>query len=85
MKKLAIITVAIFLLTQCSSKKEDTSNEPESPPTAMELKLNDYKSVRLTADLSVLSEKEKQMIPIPIGTSEVFLVFFSKQFWSNIA
>jgi len=71
MKKLTTAILAVTILAQCSQPKEDTSSLPETPPTAMEMKLNDYKSVRLTADLSVLSENEKQMIPILIEASKI--------------
>jgi len=71
MKKLTTAILALAILAQCSQPKEDTSSTPETTPTAIEMKLDDYKSVRLTADLSVLSENEKQMIPILIEASKI--------------
>ena len=66
---------AIYLLAFASifSCKEDVKQietvEPESNKTIMQSNLDKYVSVKLTADLSVLSENEKEMLPILISAA----------------
>ena len=69
MKKLNLAILIVALLTQCSSKKEEETKS--DTPSAIDQKLDDYKSVRLTADLSGLSDNEKQMIPILIEAGAI--------------
>ena len=69
MKKLNLAFLIVALLVQCSSKKEEeTKNENLS---AIGQKLDDYESVRLTADLSGLTDNERQMIPILIDAGKI--------------
>ena len=62
MKNLMTIPLTILLLFQCS---------PPAETVNLEDKIADYKSVKLTTDLSVLTEKEKQMIPLLIEISKI--------------
>ena len=39
--------------------------------SAMELKVNEFASFKLTTDLSVLTEKEKQMLPLLIEAAQI--------------
>ncbi|WP_115869957.1 dipeptidyl-peptidase 3 family protein [Marinoscillum furvescens] len=58
------------LLTYCTQpQKEQTEEAPTTNP--MEAKLAAYKSVKLTTDLSQLSESEKQMIPKLIEAAKI--------------
>ncbi|WP_299758596.1 Zn-dependent hydrolase [uncultured Pontibacter sp.] len=63
----------------CSSNTtEGTENTTEAVATDdLQQKLDTYTSVRLTADLSSLSENEKKMIPLLIEASDIM----NKLFW----
>ncbi|MEP1096523.1 MAG: Zn-dependent hydrolase [Cyclobacteriaceae bacterium] len=67
MKKLTLIIVVFGLLAKCGTSADETT-DTRSP---LEKKVEDYKTVKLTTDLSVLSEKEKQMIPLLIEASKI--------------
>ncbi len=64
---LTILTLALFL-SQCTTPTKD---EPHKELSEMEKKLSIYKEVKLTTDISQLSESEKQMIPLMIETSKI--------------
>ncbi|MEQ9403446.1 MAG: Zn-dependent hydrolase [Cyclobacteriaceae bacterium] len=68
MKNTLLITTAVALLIGCSSPEQ---NQETSEKSLMEKKVSGYKTVKLTTDLSVLSEKEKQMIPLLIQAGEI--------------
>lgn len=59
------IAIAAVLLSGCRS-------EPESEtPSAIQQKLDKYVTVKLTADLSKLSDNEKKMIPLLIEAAKI--------------
>ncbi len=64
MKNLHINAMAVVMLVGCSMPTESETD-------SVAKKLEDYKTVRLTTDLSVLSEREKQMIPLLIKISKI--------------
>ena len=66
-KLLAGSLLLAFACSQPTPKEEST----EETPSPMEQKLADYKSVRLTTDLSALSESEKAMIPKLIEAAKI--------------
>ena len=68
MKKGLITVFVLSILFACKNdnKEEATKEEKETIETAMQTNLNKYVSVKLTSDLSVLSEKEREMLPILI-------------------
>jgi hypothetical protein len=49
----------------------------------MQKNVNDYASVKLTTDLSKLTEKEKQMIPILIEIAQIMDEIFWEQTWGD--
>lgn len=57
-------------MTFCSQPKEDAENLKSTEPT-MQDKLDNYDKVRLTTDVSQLSDAEKQMIPKLIAASKI--------------
>ena len=58
-----------LFVSQCASpEKKEENTGMESP---MKEKVAIYKNVKLTTDLSQLSDKEKQMIPLMIEASEI--------------
>ena len=68
MKKGLITVLVLSTLFACKkdNKDEVVKEEMETIETAMQTNLNKYVSVKLTSDLSVLSEKELQMLPVLI-------------------
>ncbi|WP_034061708.1 dipeptidyl-peptidase 3 family protein [Lacinutrix jangbogonensis] len=72
MKKIIFILAFAFIFS-CKEDVKQTETieiiEIETPKTIMQTNLDKYVSVKLTADLSVLSEKEKQMLPILINAA----------------
>lgn len=66
MKNLSVISMILVLLLGCNAP-ESTESESET----IEKKVQRYKTVSLTTDLSVLTEKEKQMIPLLIEISKI--------------
>ena len=69
MKKILSIGLIGLLLSQCAApEKKEEKTENISP---MMEKVAIYKNVKLTADLSSLSENEKKMIPLMIEASEI--------------
>ena len=71
MKKLMISIMAVTMLAAvgCKSNKDAEPQEPEL--SEIQQKVNEYAPFTLTTDLSVLSEKEQQLIPIFIQIAEV--------------
>ena len=67
MKKLiTMIVIASVALSACNCPKKETPCAPE-----MQAKVNEYAWVKLTTDLSVLSEKERQMLPLLIEAAKI--------------
>lgn len=70
MKKIASIALAACLFSQCTApEKSDTPEETSLSP--IEEKLAIYKEVKLTTDLSLLSDAEKEMIPLMIEAAKI--------------
>ena len=69
MRKILSLCLIGTLALQCASpeKKEATTEDV----SVMSQKLSQYKNVKLTTDLSQLSDAEKQMIPLMIETSKI--------------
>lgn len=66
MKKVVFL-IAITCLFSCKNEvKQIKTNKTETVKTSMQSNLNKYVSVKLTSDLSVLTAKEKQMLPLLI-------------------
>ena len=67
------LLVGLCLLISCEQKSTtstETTNEENTTPTTKG-GLDKYTSVRLTTDISQLSDKEKQMIPILIEAAKI--------------
>jgi len=67
-KVIYLFAIACFFSCKEEQKKTETA-KPKTPKTTMQTNLDKYVSVKLTSDLSVLSEKEKQMLPILISAA----------------
>ena len=71
MKKTALFltTVALVLMSGCGNKNAEPAATQEK--SDMQKKVEEFAEVTLTTDLSVLSEKERQIIPIFIQIAEI--------------
>ncbi len=69
MKKILSIGFIGLLLSQCTTP--ENTEETATQLTPMQEKVAIYKNVRLTTDISQLSENEKQMIPLMIEASKI--------------
>jgi len=78
----AVIFAALIMVTgACDSKKKPASATKND--TAMQQKLDEFATVKLTTDLSKLSVKEKQMIPILIEVAQLMDDIFWEQTLGN--
>lgn len=68
-KVIYILAFASIFSCKEEQKQTETKTEIETPKTEMQTNLDKYVSVKLTADLSVLTEKEKQMLPILVSAA----------------
>ena len=69
MKKVIYLLVFACIFSCKDEPKQTETVETETAKTKMQTNLDKYVSVELTADLSGLSAKEKQMLPILISAA----------------
>lgn len=69
MKKLVLSIMAFSMLASVGCKNKTVEEEPKVSP--LQEKVDEYAPFTLTTDLSVLSEKEKLLIPIFIQIAEI--------------
>jgi len=65
MKQILLILSLVILVSSCKDEKSAEIYKEETQ-TTMQKNLSKYVNVKLTADLSVLTEKEREMLPILI-------------------
>jgi len=81
-----ILSLALISAVASSCKQKSGSDNSANDTTAMsemQKNVNDYASVKLTTDLSKLTEKEKQMIPILIEIAQIMDEIFWEQTWGD--
>jgi hypothetical protein len=81
-----MLTLALLAAVTCSCKQKPGSNNSANDTIAMsemQKKVNEYAVVKLTTDLSKLTDKEKQMIPILLDVAQIMDDIFWKQTWGN--
>ncbi|RLD85346.1 MAG: Zn-dependent hydrolase [Bacteroidetes bacterium] len=73
MKQLFILTslIALFVFSSCNNQEKENNEQNEESISEMQKKVNEFASFTLTADLSKLSEKEKQMLPILFEVAKI--------------
>ncbi|MCQ2265544.1 MAG: Zn-dependent hydrolase [Bacteroidales bacterium] len=81
MKKtvIAMTTCLVCLAVVCSSCKSKKTSEPVAEKSEMQLKVEEFATFDLTADLSGLTENEKQLVDIFIQISNIMDDLFWKQ------
>jgi hypothetical protein len=76
---LSCFLVLIMILSAC--KQNQTGKQPINDSISM--KLNDFATFRLTADLSKLSENERKMIPLFIEAADIMNEIFWLEAYGN--
>ena len=71
MKKIIALLSVLVIVTSCKEDKKVEVVVPQKEMTKMENNLNKYVSFKLTADVSGLTEKERQMIPLLIKAADI--------------
>lgn len=71
-----------LLISSCNNKKKEEKTAEKIDSTMMN-KVNEFAVVQLKADLSQLSEKEKEMIPIFIEVADIMDELFWMQTYGN--
>ncbi|MBQ0788692.1 MAG: Zn-dependent hydrolase [Oceanihabitans sp.] len=69
MKRLGILLLIPVFVISCKNETKNIEEIVAAKPTEMEQNLNKYVSVKLTADVSVLTENEQKMLPILIDAA----------------
>jgi hypothetical protein len=75
------LLIILFAVTSCNNKpKQDASNGNDSTAVnPMKEKVSQFALIKLSADLSLLSEKERQMIPILLEVAQIMDDLYWKQ------
>jgi hypothetical protein len=75
-KIISLLTVVTFFLSfiGCDSLKKETKEE-----SLIQKKVATYEKVKLSADISLLSEKEKQMLPYLFEAAKIMNTVYWKQ------
>lgn len=80
MKKVLYLTFFGLWVTHCTQKEKTTQTEVVSP---IEMRVNDYKVVKLKTNISQLSSSEKKMIPIMIKVAKIMDELFWYEAYGN--
>jgi len=81
-----MVSLALFAAFTSSCKQKSSDKNTANDTTAMsemQKKVNEYAVVKLTTDLSKLTENEKQMIPILLEVAQIMDDIFWEQTWGN--
>ena len=81
MKKLIYVCLAVALIGFASCQKKETPKEETKSP--MQEKVDEFASVRLTTDLSHLSQNEKELIKTFLEIGQIMDDLFWKQAYGN--
>ncbi|MBN4070240.1 Zn-dependent hydrolase [Olleya sp. AH-315-F22] len=89
MKNIFLILVLSVLSFSCKGDKTSnnlsTDEKGESSQTMMQKNLSKYVTVKLTANLSILTEKEREMLPLLIQAADIMNGLFWYQSYGNKA
>lgn len=70
MKKIALLFTFLIVITSCKNEEKQVEEVKEQEMTAMQKNLSKYVSVKLTSDLSSLSENQIKMLPLLIKAAD---------------
>ena len=83
MKKIIALLSVLVIVTSCKEEQKEDLVTEEKEMTDMEKNLSKYVSFKLTADVSELSEKERQMIPLLIQAADKMNELFWYEAYGN--
>ncbi|MBR9845448.1 MAG: Zn-dependent hydrolase [Algicola sp.] len=83
MKKIIALLSVLVIVTSCKEEKKEDLVTEEKEMTDMEKNLSKYVSFKLTADVSELSENERQMIPLLIQAADKMNELFWYEAYGN--
>ena len=80
-----LLAILVVLAAACSTgdSENDTAAAGDDTATGIQARLAKYTPVRLTTDLSVLSEQERRMIPLLIDAAQEMDAIFWQQAYGN--
>ncbi len=81
-----MLSLALFAAFTSSCKQKPGNSSSTNDTTAMsemQKKVNEYAVVKLTTDMSKLTEKEKQMIPVLLEIAQIMDDIFWEQTWGD--
>jgi hypothetical protein len=81
MKNFYAVLVVVTLFTGCTSTSKKA--EPMQVNNEMKQKAEEFATFRLTTDLSILSEKEKQMLPLLLEVAQIMDEIFWEEAFGN--
>ncbi|MBT8260914.1 MAG: Zn-dependent hydrolase, partial [Bacteroidia bacterium] len=70
MKKILILLLAITFVYSCKTEEKETEKPVEQEQTPMQKNLSKYVTVKLSSDVSKLSENERKMLPLLIEAAD---------------
>ena len=81
MSKIFILILLATAILGCSTnvKKEANKNEKMAANPEIKKKAEEFVSFKLTTDLSILSENEKQMLPILLEAAKLWTIFIGNK------
>lgn len=80
MKKLMVTLMALSLFAAFGCKNKKATNEPKQT-SEIEQKVNEYAEFTLTTDISRLSEKEKQLLPVLVEIADIMDELYWEQYF----
>ena len=83
MRKIFLLTLLTISLISCKNESKETDKIVESELTAMQKNLAKYVDVKLTSDLSVLTENERKMLPVLIEAADKMNDLFWYEAYGN--
>ena len=87
MRPVSRMTVPLLLLVSLACQTGDTESSPgSSPEKSMDIqqRLRNYTTFRLESDLRVLSENQRQMLPLLIEAADVMDGLFQRQAYGDV-
>lgn len=83
MKKYYILFLAAMLAFSCTTKTNKESNNAKMENEEIKQKAEEFASFKLTTDLSVLSAKEKQMLPLLFEAADIMESIYWEEAFGN--